>query len=319
MHQVVRVSKEETSPARDAAASFRPVNPLPSFPARPTTRFAPSPTGVLHLGHVVNAVWTWGIARATGGRVLLRIEDHDRSRCRPEFDAAILRDLAWLGLEADAGSARQSDRQDRYAAALARLGRVTTVYGCACSRKMIATAAGGPIEGEELRYPGTCRGTSLGLVAGLGVRAALPDGAITFHDLRLGAIRQDPALQCGDLLLRDQPGSWTYQWCVTVDDLEDGVDLVIRGEDLLESTGRQILLGRMLGRTAPAAFLHHPLIHGDDGRKLGKRERSEGVEALRAAGLAPEAVLGRAAWLSGLLPVAEPIRADDLARLFDRR
>jgi glutamyl/glutaminyl-tRNA synthetase len=268
---------------------------------------------------VVNAIWTWGIARAAGGRVLLRIEDHDRGRCRPEFEAAILRDLAWLGLEADLGPVRQSDRSGRYAAALERLAGVTPVYGCACSRKTIATAAGGPVEGEETRYPGTCREKALGLGAGLGVRAKLPEEEITFHDLRLGPIRQNPAHQCGDLLLRDQPGSWTYQWCVTVDDLEDGIDLVIRGEDILESTGRQILLGRMLGRGAPAAFLHHPLIHGADGRKLGKREGSEGVEALRLAGVQPETVLGRAAWLSGLLESEEPVRADDLARLFTER
>ncbi len=268
---------------------------------------------------MVNAIWTWGIARAAGGRVLLRIEDHDRGRCRPEFEAAILRDLAWLGLEADAGPVRQSDRADRYAAALDRLARVTAVYGCACSRKTIATAAGGPIEGEEIRYPGTCREKAMGPGTGLGVRATLPEEEITFHDLRLGPIRQNPAVQCGDLLLRDQPGSWTYQWCVTVDDLEDGIDLVIRGEDILESTGRQILLGRVLGRSVPATFLHHPLILGADGRKLGKREGSEGVEALRAAGGRPETVLGRAAWLSGLLECEAPIRADDLARLFAGR
>ena len=309
----------ETSPDPERAASFRGVNLLSRLTGRPTTRFAPSPTGLLHLGHVVNAIWTWGIARAAGGRVLLRIEDHDRGRCRPEFEVAIHRDLAWLGLEADAGPVRQSDRPGRYAAALERLAGVTRMYGCACSRKTIATAAGGPIEGEETRYPGTCREKALGLGPGLGVRAVLPEEEITFHDLRLGPIRQHPAHQCGDLLLRDQHGSWTYQWCVTVDDLEDGIDLVIRGEDILESTGRQILLGRMLGRAAPAAFLHHPLIHGAEGRKLGKREGSEGVEALRRAGVQPETVLGRAAWLSGLLEREEPVRADDLARLFAER
>ena len=291
---------------------------LTRLPVRPTTRFAPSPTGLLHLGHVVNAVWTWGIARAAGGRVILRIEDHDRGRCRPEFESAILADLAWLGLAADGGPTRQSDRPGRYAGALDRLRPGTSIYGCECSRRVIAAAVGGQTEGEEVRYPGTCRDKALGLGAHLGIRARLPDETVSFSDLRLGDIAQTPLLQCGDLLLRDQTGGWTYQWSVAVDDLEDGVDLVIRGEDLVESTGRQILLGGMLGRAAPAGFLHHPLIMGDHARKLSKRDGAEGIAVLRGAGVAPAAVLGRAAWLSGLQPDPAPIAAPELGRLFRR-
>lgn len=292
---------------------------LSRIPAGPLTRFAPSPTGELHLGHVVNAVWTWGIARAAAGRVLLRIEDHDRGRCRPAFEAGILRDLAWLGFDADLGPERQSDRPARYTAALSRLAAATPVYGCECSRKMIADAAGGATLGEEVRYPGTCRSKGLGTGPGLGIRAVLPPDTVEVVDLVAGPRAETPSLQCGDLLLRDATGSWTYQWCVTVDDLEDGVDLVIRGEDLIESTGRQILLARMLGRATPPRYLHHPLVMGADGRKLSKRDRSEGIAALREAGCSPAEVLGRAAWLSGLVPDPAPVAADRLAELFRDR
>jgi glutamyl-tRNA synthetase/glutamyl-Q tRNA(Asp) synthetase len=295
------------------------------LPARPLTRFAPSPTGYLHLGHVANAVWVWGLARALGGRVLLRIEDHDRGRCRPEYEGAVLDDLAWLGLEPDLGtpaeiragpsSYRQSDVGAGYQTALDRLGRAGLVFGCDCTRRDIASTEGDAFN-QETRYPGRCRARGLTLTPGIGARLRLDPQPEPFVDGRLGPQEQDPAHQCGDLLLRDRLGQWTYQFAVVVDDWRHQVDLVVRGEDLLPSTGRQLSLGRLLGRAAPPVFLHHPLIRKPGGEKLSKAAGDTGVRELRAAGTSPETVLGQAAALTGLLPRAEPIEPHDLAKLF---
>jgi glutamyl-tRNA synthetase/glutamyl-Q tRNA(Asp) synthetase len=259
------------------------------LPSRPLTRFAPSPTGYLHLGHIVNALWVWGAARALGGRVLLRIEDHDATRCRPEYERALLQDLEWLGLVPDEVAPRQSESGDAYAAAVSSLSSAHHLYGCECSRRTIASEAD-DVFGAETRYPGRCRHLGLMPGEGRGTRLVLGEGVEEFSDALLGPRRQEPDRQCGDLLLRDRLGQWTYQFAVTVDDLRQGVDLVIRGEDLLESTGRQIRLGRMLGRGEPAVFLHHPLIVKPDGAKLSKAAGDTGVRELRNAGLAPEEV-----------------------------
>ncbi len=292
---------------------------LSTLPPRPVTRFAPSPTGYLHLGHVANAVWTWGIARAAGGSVLLRIEDHDRGRCRPEYERAILEDLEWLGLAADRGRPlRQSDHDAAYRRATLNLARRSKVYACRCSRADIARrlAADGAEEWDEPRYPGTCRDLRLPLTESFGIRVVLGDATVSFDDRRLGPQSQKPAEQCGDVLLRDATGNWTYQHCVTVDDTRQGVTLVIRGEDLLASTGRQILLADMLGRETPPAFLHHPLIVNSEGAKLGKRDASRGIRELRAAGRTPEEVLGAAACLTGLIPESRPVKVSELGALF---
>jgi glutamyl-tRNA synthetase/glutamyl-Q tRNA(Asp) synthetase len=137
-----------------------------------------------------------------------------------------------------------------------------------------------------------------------------------FDDARLGPCEQTPAAQCGDLLLRDRLGQWTYQFAVVADDLRHGVDLVVRGEDLLESTGRQLLLARLLGRAAPPVFLHHPLIRKPGGEKLSKSSGDTGIRELRAAGVSPAAVLGRAAFLTGLRAVDVPLAPGELANLF---
>ena len=301
---------------------------LPSLAPGFTTRFAPAPTGLLHLGHAVNAVWVWGIARAHGGRVLLRVEDHDRGRCRPAYEAALLEDLDWLGLVPDgpgtdafrAGplAQRQSDNTARYAAHLARLEADGQAYPCACSRADVARAAGGgAATGGEVRYPGTCRERAIAPDGTQARRVRMrPGTAETFDDLRLGPQAQDPDAQCGDLLVRDRTGHWTYQFAVVVDDHEQGVDLVIRGEDLLASTGRQLRLARMLGRPSPPRFLHHPLLRHPDGRKLSKSAGDTGLAELRAAGHTRAEVLGLAAHLSGLQPSAAPIGPDALADLF---
>jgi glutamyl/glutaminyl-tRNA synthetase len=295
------------------------------LPARPLTRYAPSPTGYLHLGHVANAVWVWGLGRALGGRVLLRLEDHDRGRCRPAYESALLEDLEWLGLEPDAGAPgelragpspyRQRDCGDTYQAALATLGQRATLFACDCSRKDLSRAVG-DIFNEETRYTGRCRARGLPMGSGLGVRLLVEPGTERFVDGRAGPREQEPSAQCGDLVLRDRLGQWTYQFAVVVDDLRHGVDLVVRGDDLIESTGRQILLGRLLGRAEPPVFVHHPLIRKAGGEKLSKAAGDTGIRELRAAGLSPEEALGRAALLTGLVAAPAPLAARDLANLF---
>lgn len=298
------------------------------LPPRPLTRFAPSPTGYLHLGHVANAAWVWGIARALGGRVLLRLEDHDRGRCRPAYDDAVLEDLEWLGLRPDIGSFaelrtrpslfRQSDVPGLYEAALARLAEQATVFACECSRLDLAREAG-DVFNEETPYGGRCRTRGLAPGPGRGLRLLMEPGEERFVDARLGVQTQEPALQCGDLLVRDRLGQWTYHFAVAVDDLRHGVDLVIRGEDLLGSTGRQLRLGRLLGRAAPPMFLHHPLIRRPGGEKLSKAGGDTGIRELRAAGASPAEVIGQAAHLTGLQPSAAPVPPGDLVKLFRAR
>jgi len=276
---------------------------------RPVTRFAPSPTGYLHLGHVVNAIYVWGAARARGGRVWLRIEDHDRLRSRPAFEAALLDDLDWLGFEPDEGRhpvQRQSDTASRYERALETLRAAHQVYACDCSRRTIG--------GE--RYPGRCRDRGLEERPDRSLRVAIDGQPERFDDLLLGPIEQVPAEQCGDPLLRDRDGHWTYQFSVTVDDLLDGIDLVIRGADLLSSTGRQIALARMLGRRTPPVFMHHPLILKPGGEKLSKASGDTGIRELRRAGLSAEEVIGRAAAAVGLTEAPRPLAARDVAELF---
>jgi glutamyl-Q tRNA(Asp) synthetase len=275
------------------------------------TRYAPSPTGYLHLGHVVNAIYVWGLAGAHDGRVLLRVEDHDRTRCRPEFERALLEDLDWLGFVADQGRnpvARQSDRHARYESALDRLRRAGRIYVCGCSRKDIGPS----------RYPGRCRDKGLAPGPGRGLRMRLDDVLEEFADLALGDQTQRPADQCGDLLVRDRDGHWTYQFAVTVDDMDDSVTLIVRGADLLDSTGRQFQLARHLGRAHPLRTLHHPLVLGGDGSKLSKSRGDTSVRDLRQRGISPAEVIGRAAAAVGLLPTAAPLAAGEVAALFRR-
>ena len=265
------------------------------------TRYAPSPTGFLHLGHVVNAIFVWGMARAANGQVVLRIEDHDRQRSRPEYESAILGDLDWLGFRPDIYptddfrrgrcEGRQSDRDDVYRRALAPLVKQGLVYGCDCSRK----------QRDGSIYGGRCRDRGLPLDDGIGWRVRL--------DESVG----------GDVLIRDRLRNWTYQWCVTVDDKEQQISHVIRGEDLRDSTDRQIALAQMLGRETPPVFVHHPLIMKSTTQKLSKSDGDTGVHDLRAAGLTASEVIGRAAAAVGLRPDASPLDAQDVPRLFEAR
>ena len=269
------------------------------------TRFAPAPTGWLHLGHVLNAEFVWN----SGAEVLLRIEDHDRERCTAEYEAGILDDLDWLGytphifhtdaFRAGVCDGRQSDREMVYREAVEMLAQQGLLYSCDCSRRAIESRGArfvgrGPsaADGEraELTYDGHCRGRGLPLVDGYGWRVRLDPGIEQFVDRRLGPRELDPSAQCGDVLIRDRLGNWTYQFAVTIDDFRQGIDLVIRGEDLLPSTGRQIRLARLLGREEPAAFLHHPLIMKSPAQKLSKSDRDTGIRDLRLLGWTSERV-----------------------------
>ena len=249
------------------------------------TRFAPAPTGHLHIGHVVNALHVWGTARREGGRVLLRIEDHDRQRSRPEFEASILEDLAWLGFRPDEPMVRQSDREEIYASALQRLREQGLVYACECSRRVLADPAQPfrAAEGER-RYAGTCADKHLHESPGRALRVRLGPDEICVDDLMQGPQVQRPYEQCGDLLVRDRLGFWTYQFAVTVDDMEQRITHVIRGMDLLASTGRQIQLAHLLGRETPPRFLHHPLVMKSASQKLSKADGDTSIRAMRAAG-----------------------------------
>ena len=258
------------------------------------TRFAPAPTGYLHLGHVLNAIYVWEAARASGpdARVLLRIEDHDRARSRHEFESALLEDLAWLGFRADAGVTRQSERSSLYERALEGLRARGLTYACECSRADIGASA----------YSGTCRDKKLPEAAGFGVRVRVDSTIERFDDLRLGPQEQRPSEQCGDVLVRDRDGNWTYQFAVVVDDWLQGVNLVIRGEDLLDSTGRQIQLARLVGRAQPPAFFHHELLMKTATQKLSKSDGDTGVRDLRAKGWSAEAVIEQAKTLAAHSP-----------------
>ena len=264
------------------------------------TRFAPAPTGYLHLGHVLNAQQVWGAARDRDGEVLLRIEDHDRQRSKAEFERAIIEDLAWLGFRHHGEMVRQSERSHIYGRALQRLIDRGIVYGCTCTRAEIASGTGSREPGDgEARYANTCRNKNIPLSNDVGWRVIMEPGVERFFDEILGPQEQDPSEQCGDLLVRDRLGNWTYQYAVTVDDHVQRITHVIRGQDLLASTGRQIRLARLLGRDTPPRFRHHPLIMKSPTQKLSKSDHDTGVRELRASGWTRERVLEKAANLKG--------------------
>lgn len=233
-------------------------------------RFAPSPTGPLHLGSLVAAVGSWLFARAAGGRWLVRIEDIDTPRVVPGSEEEILGALRRYGLEWDGTVVRQSERTHFYDEALGRLRGMGLVYDCACSRSELQRAASAPA-GAEAVYPGTCRN---GLPVGRAPRAIrfrVPDEEIVFHDLLGGEVRERVAERVGDFVVRRADGLYAYQLAVVVDDALQGVTQVVRGADLLGSTARQIALQRALGYPTPS-YAHLPLVRNAAGSKLGKRD-----------------------------------------------
>ncbi|HEX7968381.1 MAG TPA: tRNA glutamyl-Q(34) synthetase GluQRS [Stellaceae bacterium] len=268
------------------------------------TRFAPSPTGHLHLGHAHSALVGWHAAREAGGRFLLRIEDIDRTRCRPEFTAAILDDLAWLGLDWDGPVRVQSEHFADYRAALGRLSEQGLIYPCFCTRADItaevARADAAPQGPEGPLYPGTCRALAqetreTRMTAGEPfalrldvVRAAALAGPLTWQDENAGPVAAD-RLSHGDVVLARKDTPTSYHLAVTVDDALQGVTLVTRGEDLFGATDVHRLLQALLDLPTPR-YRHHRLLTDASGRRLAKRDRALTLRALREAGRTPAEV-----------------------------
>ncbi len=276
-------------------------------------RFAPSPTGKLHLGHARTFLVAWLRARRAGGSIVMRIEDLDAPRVVEGAAEAICEDLLWLGLDWDEGPIYQSSRFDRYEHALETLRDRGRVYPCSCTRKEIAAIASAPHGPDELgpRYPNTCRGGPAHPDRPCSVRFRMPDPPPAFVDRLHGAI--DTSAHGGDFVVRRADGIWAYQLAVVVDDAEMGVTEVVRGDDLISSTSRQLALFEALGH-APPAFLHVPLILGPDGERLSKRHGATAIADHRAAGRRPEEVLGL---LAGTLGLPRPSRPEDLLDAFD--
>lgn len=283
-------------------------------------RFAPSPSGLMHLGNARTALLAWLDARARGGRVLLRIEDLDRDRCRPEFAEAIRADLRWLALDWDAETAPQSARDEAYRAALDRLDGAGLVYECYCTRRELAvvSAPHGAAD-EPPAYPGTCRELTAERRAQLraegrrpALRVRMPEHLPDVIDRIHGRIEGGGG---GDIVVRRSDGLYAYHLAVVVDDGADGVTEVVRGDDLLSSTGRQVALAGMLGLAAPS-HAHVPLVVDADGVRLAKRHAALTLRALGDAGVAPEALVGTMARSAGVGP-ASPARPSELVEGFD--
>ncbi len=263
-------------------------------------RFAPSPTGPLHTGSLVAAVGSWLMAKSAGGQWLLRIDDLDTPRCRQEFEDDILRTLERFGLVWDGVITRQSHNTVAYAAAFERLREMDALYPCSCSRAEIARSASAPHPGEEIPYPGTCRG---GLLAGRAPRAwrLRTDGLqVTFDDLRHGRITTELE-RSGDFVIKRAEGFFAYQLAVVVDDHLTGVNQVVRGDDLLDSTPRQVLLHQLLGWPLPV-YCHLPLVTGPGGAKLSKRDNTVSLADGRMAGKESELLAWSLRFLGMIVP-----------------
>lgn len=279
-------------------------------------RFAPSPTGLLHLGNLRSALLGWLQARAAGGEFWLRIEDLDPERSKPHFTDAIFRDLEFLGLTWDGPVWRQSERHAVYEAAIDQLKRINRVYPCVCSRAEIARAASAPHAGEEGPvYPGTCSALTEPPTKPFSIRFRVEPGEESFVDAVHGLVSQDVQHAIGDFVIRRVDAVASYQLAVVVDDAASGITDVLRGDDLVSSTPRQLQLFRALGLEAPR-YAHVPLLLQPDGRRLAKREGSTTVAGLREAGVSAERIIGLLAHWSGLTPSAQPLKASDLVADF---
>lgn len=295
-------------------------------------RFAPSPTGDLHLGNARTALLAWLQVRSAGGEFVLRAEDLDPTRSRPEYLTRQLAELRWLGLGWDEGPDvggpfgpyLQSDRQDAFATALAELQHKGMTFPCYCSRKEILAAASAPQQGDDEgpAYPGTCleRADSADFAAAgdrrdVAIRMKVPPDPVCFHDLVMGERCSEPLRETGAFVVRRKDGVAAYQLAVVVDDHLMRITHVLRGADLLASTARQILLYRALG-WEPPLWAHVPLMLGADAERLAKRHGAVSLGEMRAKGVRPEAIVGWLAWTSGLLDRSEPVEAASLVKDF---
>ena len=281
------------------------------------TRFAPSPTGDLHVGGAWTALAAWALARAHGGRFIVRVEDIDTPRVVAGSEARIVEDLGWLGLDWDESPTRQSNRTPRYEAALARLERDGLTYPCDCSRAEIARAASAPHAGEDSVYPGTCRDAprTRVLKRAPAIRLRVPPGSrIAFVDGLHGPVVEDVATSVGDFVLRRADGVFAYQLVVAYDDAEMGITHVVRADDLLSSTARQILLLGLLGFRQVPAYTHVPLVVRADGERLAKRTKGLTLRELAERGISADAVVAQLSGGLGLAAYATSPR-DVAARL----
>lgn len=292
-------------------------------------RFAPSPSGRMHLGNVMSALLAWLGAKSGGGRMVLRIEDLDPERSRPEYAAQIEEDLRFLGLDWDEGEGvggahgpyLQSRRTRIYEAALDQLSRQGLLYPCYCTRAELHAVTQAPHAGEgRFIYSGRCREIEEAERARLSadrkpaIRLRVPEEEIRFVDGLCGSCAQNLRTECGDFIVRRSDGAFAYQLAVVVDDILMGVTQVVRGCDLLDSTPRQLYIYCLLG-AEPPVFYHVPLLLAPDGRRLSKRERDLDMGALRARYSAEE-ILGKLAWLTGLRDTPDPADARELAATF---
>ncbi|WP_337101907.1 tRNA glutamyl-Q(34) synthetase GluQRS [Paenibacillus sp. YIM B09110] len=289
-------------------------------------RFAPTPSGLMHIGNARTALLSWLQVRSAGGTFIMRMEDVDTSRSRAELAELALEDLRWLGLDWDEGPDvggphrpyTQSERLGMYEAALAKLEEAGRLYPCFCSRAELAAVASAPhgLGSEGPAYPGTCRCLSpaqraeRGLLKQPSLRFAVDEQPVGFDDGIAGPQHFPPGAG-GDFIVKRADGLFSYQLAVVVDDAEMGITDVLRGADLLDSTPRQLQLYEALGLQSPR-FTHVPLLFGTDGKRLAKRHGSISLAALRESGTAPEKVIGWLASVSGLIDKPEPVRASEL-------
>lgn len=280
-------------------------------------RFAPSPTGILHLGNLRTALASWLSVKARGGAWILRMEDVDLARCKTSWAERQLRDLAALGLESDAPVRWQSHQAAAYQAALAQLHQAHRLYPCTCSRKDLALLASAPHGEDGLRpYPGTCRQGSLKTLGPDALRFRLPEGQVRWHDEVVGDQGDDPNVLTGDPLLHRRDGCFAYHLAVVVDDGAQGVTEVVRGGDLRSVTATQIRLQEALGLPRPA-YAHLALVQGREGHRLGKRDGALGLQELQAGGVTVPEILGWLGYSLGCLEQPEPCTAEALIPHFE--
>ena len=293
-----------------------------------TGRFAPSPSGRLHLGNLACSLLAWLSAKSQGGRIVLRIEDLDAERCPRIYADLLEQDLAWLGLVWDEGGSTggpngpyyQSECAEIYTASYKKLEERGLVYPCFCSRAQLHAASAPHRSDGQVIYAGTCRGLTPAEIAERSKirapawRVQVPDEVIAFEDGHMGHYEENLARDCGDFFLRRADGVFAYQLAVVVDDALMGVDEVVRGSDLLSSTPRQLWLYRKLGLTPPK-FYHLPLLLASDGRRLSKRDGDQSLENLREKYTAQE-IVGKLAYAYGLQPEPAPRTPESLIKDF---
>lgn len=279
-------------------------------------RFAPSPSGRMHLGNVFSALLAWLSVRSQEGKMILRIEDLDPDRCREEYALQLMEDLRWLGLDWDEEQMWQSRRSEAYAEAFAALGE--KIYPCYCSRAELHAASAPHASDGRVLYAGTCRNLTDAERAAKekapAWRLMVPDAAYGFRDGLQGYYEENLAKACGDFIVRRADGVYAYQLAVVVDDAAGGVTEVVRGCDLLSSTPRQVYLQELLGYETPA-YYHVPLLIDASGRRLSKRDGDLDLGALREK-MSAEELLGRLAWAAGILEEYEAVSAADLVSRF---